>query len=402
MAEVIKGICDIKSVSNLFTTEAYKRIKAKDYKLSINCLEICESMFYTLENQGQVLDYDLIIAILHNLSLCYHKLNIIDKCITCLETCYFRANSLMFNNQKCSMLEEQMVKDKYLSSLCLQFSNLLSKENRHNEALVKAKLAYKHSVTLINNTAIAAKKQLVKSVEGKLPQSKTAMIQRAFPALSAISNFLEKGDLQEVIEIRSSVGVLGHPQWIIDYSLSEVIDISACPLEVFSVRFGIQSEFTKDYLLYKVILIGLSLFCIGKELCYVRSFFDGYNICVKAYNFLKKFLPEEAVLLKDLSKIVTELKSKNQVSEEISLSKKLQRVNSNVSRSISTSRRRSIKSSFSANILQSVSELRTPSLCGGFESLLRESESLDSMNRVVVLSSHKRCKRSFSKANLFI
>lgn len=130
----------------------------------------------------------------------------------CLDECYLRAKSLSFNHEKCPILEEKMVKDKYLSCLCLQYSALLSRQGKHLKALEKAKLAYKHAINLVNTTAVAAKKQLAKFRDIKKPNLKVSMIRRAFPALAGISLFIDQGVIPQVTEIRSSAGVLGHPE----------------------------------------------------------------------------------------------------------------------------------------------------------------------------------------------
>lgn len=119
------------------------------------------------------------------------------------------------------------------------------------------------------------------------------------------------------------------------------------------MRLGIQSEFTKDYLLHKAILVGMGLFSIGKELFSFNSLSEGHDICKTAYSFIKKFMPKEALILKEIDQIIQDNQKIYGGLDEISLFKKFRRNNSSCSQSkFEQNQNGQIKTSYSARILK--------------------------------------------------
>lgn len=71
--EDIRDYADCESISNLFQNEVCSYIKENNFTSAIITLQKCEMIYCDLESQGTLVDPDLILAILHNLAMCYQR-----------------------------------------------------------------------------------------------------------------------------------------------------------------------------------------------------------------------------------------------------------------------------------------------------------------------------------------
>lgn len=196
-----------------------------------------------------------------------------------------------------SKTEDQIRKLKYISKLYLQYCGVCSRLENHHDALNNAKNAYKLSCEALILTLKAIKRhQSSINSKKKKDEQKIIIINRALPSLFAIEMFITKGKLPSGAEMRSALGVRGHPEWVYNFNMSEIMVINPGKTEDFKCGVGIQAEFTKDYILYKISLLALSLYCMGTEMQFMNKIKSGENACNTAIKLMKVFFPEECPL----------------------------------------------------------------------------------------------------------
>lgn len=102
--------------------------------------------------------------------------------------------------------------------------------------------------------------------------------------------------------------------------------------EDFKTGMGIQAEFTKDYILYKVSLLAISLYCIGTEMKFINNRRNGENLCKESIKLMRGFFPEECPLIQHFLEIGTNvIGSELQEIPEVRKPKKSRRSNSDLS-----------------------------------------------------------------------
>lgn len=229
------------------------------------------------------------------------------KLITYTDACYFNAKTLDFVKGKLSLSEDKIRKYKFTAKLSLQCSNIFYSIGQKKKSLKFASAAYKNSCKALQETFEVCKKQQI-LIKNKLKhtkltkteQNKLLLIQRAIPTLEAVQVFLNKGILYKV-GMRSALGLKGDPEWVSMFNVNEMVNLTPVRSSEFLMGMGIQAEFTKDYLFYKIGLLALSLNSFGLRNIQTGNKELGYKYCQSAQKFLKNFFTEDCPLIKDLS-----------------------------------------------------------------------------------------------------
>ena len=161
----------------------------------------------------------------------------------------------------------------------------------------------KHQI-LIENKAKHAK--LCKSDQNKL-----LLIERALPTLDSVSLFLSKGIIHKV-GMRSALGVKGDPEWVELFSLDEMMQLAPVKSNEFNQGMGVQAEFTKDYLFYKIGLLAISMHVVGVRNVQAGNKELGRKFGILAGKLLKNFFSENSPLVQEIKKLrETELKDES-------------------------------------------------------------------------------------------
>ena len=75
---------------------------------------------------------------------------------------------------------------------------------------------------------------------------------------------------------------------------------------------GVQAEFTKDYLFYKIALLSISLYFLGTRNRSLGNLEKGYNFCVSASLFLKNFFTEECPVFQEIRENLMKMTQKQE------------------------------------------------------------------------------------------
>jgi hypothetical protein len=71
--------------------------------------------------------------------------------------------------------------------------------------------------------------------------------------------------------MRSSLGVRALDDWVHTFAISDIMFIQPLTFEQVHQIPTLQAEFGRDYLLFKIVLLALSMFCIATEMKYLKS-----------------------------------------------------------------------------------------------------------------------------------
>jgi hypothetical protein len=97
------------------------------------------------------------------------------------------------------------------------------------------------------------------------------IVESASKTLTALELYISTNTIPKTEEMRSVLGVKTFSSWIYEFSISNIIVIQPLTLQELLEKPLLQSEFTKDFLLFKVALHCVSLFCIATESKHLKS-----------------------------------------------------------------------------------------------------------------------------------
>lgn len=248
-----------------------------------------------------------------------------------IDACYFNAKTLKFIQGGISKTEDSIRKSKYIAKLALQYSSVLTALNKPKKALKFAYSAYIYSCRAINDTLEACKKhkqnlqyKVKKAKLTKSEKNRLSLVQRALPILEVIESYLRKGDLQKV-DMRSALGIKGYPEWISQINMSEFLKISTVKAADFTSGLGIQAEFTKDYLFYKIALLATSLYFLGARNQSLGNHNKGHRYSLSAKRFAGNFFSEKCPIFRELNDNASKISVENPDNSENKGVKKIKR-----------------------------------------------------------------------------
>lgn len=293
-------------------SQAHQHIQNNDLISALSALKRSEEIMESISLQGGSLSSELVISIPHNISYCYQKysLNRLDdpkKLLTYIDACYYNAKTLNFIRGRVSYTEDKIRRSKYLAKLSLQYSSLLASQNKPKKSLKLANSAYEYSCKAINDTHEGCKKhyqnlqfKMKKNKLTKSEQNRLLLIQRAIPTLEVIQAYLRKGNLHKV-DMRSALGIKGYPEWISQFNTTEFLTITPVKSAEFTSGLGIQAEFTKDYLFYKIALLATSLHFLGTRNESVGNSYKSQKYSLSARRFIGNFVNQECPIFRELN-----------------------------------------------------------------------------------------------------
>jgi len=244
-----------------------------------------------------------------------------------LDACLYNVKSLKVSKKKASIQEENLNRLKSLSKLNLQYCAMLSKLKKHKQAYKRARIAYKHISEAFEVTNhLLGKSQSRLSLKASMKPSskqsqKISILQKAAPIMKAIGNFFKQNRISTNVEMRSTLGVKGYPEWTYSLEMSEVMLVSPSTPDDYKSEMGLQAEFTKDYLLYKTLILGLSYYCMGTELKLLKELRKGEELIHSSTRIIKAFFPSNCPILSQIKESIKHESSE----EEIGRASKLQK-----------------------------------------------------------------------------
>jgi hypothetical protein len=266
---------DLVNLATALIEKSYKK-QVKDKTLSaLAYLKQTEEILEILTSQGKPTSIEIIQVTLNNIAACYQRLGDMEKCSTYLEACCKNCyHSTVHTNVEAIALTLKHLK--FHSNLLIQHAVVLSNLKNHSEALNKSTLAQSLSLQALRLT-IEGQKVLL-SMYKKQKTSKTlqqqifqTIVESASKTLTALELYISTNTIPKTEEMRSVLGVKTFSSWIYEFSISNIIVIQPLTLQELLEKPLLQSEFTKDFLLFKVALHCVSLFCIATESKHLKS-----------------------------------------------------------------------------------------------------------------------------------
>ncbi|CAG9332103.1 unnamed protein product [Blepharisma stoltei] len=280
LQSILNSEVDLEDLSSTLLEKAQKKFAKEKTLSSLAYLKQTEELLEMMATKGKPAKVEYVIVTLNNISACYQRLGDMEKCASYLEACAFNCSKV--NIQKSlEDVADDIKKTKLHAKLLIQLCVTLSNMKKHKEALEKAKLANnltKHALqaTFDGFKAMVSKfknKKYIQSLDLQLITVFQAIAASAQEILKAISIYLNSGEIPkpESLEMRSVLGVITFSNWVGEFGISDIMVIQPLSLEEILEKPLLQAEFTKDYLLYKIALHSVSLFCVATEMKHLKS-----------------------------------------------------------------------------------------------------------------------------------
>ena len=241
------------------------------------------------------------------------------KLITYLDACFFSAKTLDFMKESIKNAEISIKKSKYLSKLAIQFAVQLYLLKEFKKAAKIINYAYIYSCKALKDTLASCRRlQIQYSNRPKSPNyskskiNKILLVERGLPTLESVNQFISIGIIRKT-QMRTALGIKTYPEWVQSFSMDSIIKIVPTKSTEFNSLIGIQSEFTKDSILYKTALLSTSMLYLGlisKE-CGEKK--EGKRFCKLSYTLISCFFPKSSPISK---KVACEYQADNNTKEQ--------------------------------------------------------------------------------------
>lgn len=214
-----------------------------------------------------------------------------------MDACFFSVKTLETLNGYSPSAELHIKNLKYISKSALQFAALLHSQQDFKKACKIIPYAYQYSCKAIKETLSACRKNF--SAKAKTPNisksklNKILLIERGLPTLESLSQFISTGVIKRT-KIRSALGIKTYPDWVYSFRLENITSLIPTKTLEFSFTIGIQSEFTKDSILYKIALMCACLYYKGLALRDCGDGKEGGKYLGLAYKLISSFFPKNA------------------------------------------------------------------------------------------------------------
>ena len=290
--------------------ESFNKFSKNDFKSAIIYLKKSEELLEAMMTQGGEIKHDEILVTLHNLGFCYQKLIDLNKSAAYIEACIYNASNFNVFSNDCTEAHCKIKKTSYLAKIHIQSCAVLSQIQNHKQALNHARRSLHSSLSMMNLTIKAAEVYSstffkLKKLRKSIPTASMhihSILGLVGPSLKAISAFLKHGTLSKGGQIPSVLGVKEYPDWLLNMSLSDLMLMQPLSIEDLTDSTGIQSEFTKDFLIMKVCILAVSYFCVSTELQFLNiSYEDAKKYHEKSLQLLLGFIPEQSPLFQHVN-----------------------------------------------------------------------------------------------------
>ena len=266
---------DLVNLATALIEKSYKKQMKEKTLSALAYLKQTEEILEILTSQGKPTSIEVIQVMLNNMAACYQRLGDMEKCSSYLEACSKNCyhNTVHVNADAIAISLKQL---KFHSNLLIQHAVVLSNLKKHPEAMAKATMAQGLSMQAIRLTiegqkvliAMYKKQKNVKSLQQQIFQT---IVESATKTLNALDLYISTNTIPKIEEMRSVLGVKTFSNWIYEFSISNIIVVQPLTLQEFTDKPLLQAEFTKDYLLFKIALHCVSLFCIATESKHLKT-----------------------------------------------------------------------------------------------------------------------------------
>lgn len=297
---------EIYQILNALHINCIEKISKSDFKVGIIILKKSEQLLEAILTQGGEIQHDIVLATLHNLALCYQKSGDFPKSISYIEACIYNATTYKVMNPNLTEIHYKIKNTSYLTKTYIQCCALFSQVQEHKKALTNARKAINSATVMIKSTLRAASNYTVsvnktKKAGKPIPTGITtimSIISLASPTLKSLKQFLKTGTIKSLSKLPSVLGVKEFPQWVYNISLADLMFLQILEVEDLKDSIGIQTEFTKDYLLMKICIFAVSLFCASTEMQFIMvEPGEAEKLHNKAIALMGAFFPEQCPLL---------------------------------------------------------------------------------------------------------
>lgn len=230
---------------------------------AISDLMHCEEILESVAAKGELTDIDQVIVLLNNLAMCYQRIGEVDKALTYLEGALYNFKS--FISKPC--LKNDIKINLIVSKINLQSCAMLSQKGMHKEAIKHARNAQiivsglMASLMKVFNKFCKGKNE----VKGKPGMKGGRMVgKRSLQVLKVLENYFLTGKIVSKNKILV-------PEWVKEIAIADIMLIQATSTEQFKEEFSLSEELSFDSLIYKVILLAVSHYCIATELNYIKN-----------------------------------------------------------------------------------------------------------------------------------
>jgi len=275
---------DIEDYMKNLVEEALKYFNNDDMVGALTKLKQSEEIMEIMATKGKPAKMDYVLVTLHNIACCYQKLGDVENCAAYLEACSFNCSKSekLFKsaNNVAKCLKIAKLHTRVLIQHCVSLSNL----KKHKEALEKAKESSEKSILALKLTVqtleIVSSRLKSRKVASKLGEKQMFLYQNivssANETLKVINQYIEKGFLsnENQTQMRSVLGVKTFGNWVYDFKITDIMVLQPLSIEEFQEKRQLHAEITKDFLLYKIALHSVSLFCTATEMKHLRSTVD--------------------------------------------------------------------------------------------------------------------------------
>jgi len=307
------------SLTTLFQdtqAEALQSLENGDLSSALQRFQENEELLESAKLRRVQVDEDFVLVTLHNLAYCHQQLQQTEMSASYLEACLYNVSLGRPVDYR---------RRKYECRARVQLCSLLSQLQRHEGALTHARLASKHSQSLLTDVQSLCfdhsnrhKKLLHAHRLKPLPEHLTTLqsasyrhshdlVLKASPVLQLLQARLHSQPIDSArtprLELRSALGVQHYDDWVYSVNIIDIVLIQ--PLTVFELKSSLEpfAELTRDFLLDKVCLLLASFYCLATELrlLYGRErLLQAHDYHSKALQLAKDLLPVECPLTEHL------------------------------------------------------------------------------------------------------
>ena len=246
---------------NSLQEEALSKISDCLFIDAIADLMHCEEILESIAAKGELSDIDDVLVLLNNLAMCYQRIGEVDKSLAYIEGALYNFRFFMCKPS----LKNDIKMNTLLAKMNLQSCAMMSQKNQHKEALKFAKNS--QNLTRISLTCLIkgySKYCKIKNDPKKTGKTKKLASKSSIAALKILEEYLSTGRLSVKKKLKA-------PDWAKQIAIADIMLIQATSLSQFKEDFSLSQELSFDSIVYKVILLAISHYCIATETNYIKN-----------------------------------------------------------------------------------------------------------------------------------
>lgn len=296
-------------------SKASSYIQSQDFSSGLEELKKCEKSLEVLVNRNLTLDSDLILVTLHNIALCYQRLNNFIESSAYLEACVYNVKSKLGNYKSptTTRKSDKIRKIRYLCLLYIQLADCFAKQKNHPSALDTAKKAVKASILSIKLCLNHCTNVKLKKLHTQSPLTSTTkpkghydFYNEAHDLLQFLYLLMNGKSLKknpDELTLRTVLGGQKGSDWIEKVTFDEIFEIKHLAINELKALHSIKVELSRDFMLDKICMAISAYYLVYREFDIIS------HEPVKAKGFLKRaislckaFVPPSCPLFSTLTK----------------------------------------------------------------------------------------------------